>query len=278
MTYPDGTPVLEHDARCPEIAEPMIEPDPRRCTCRDQQGRTPSDGVVASWADGPLCAFDLETTGPDPLEARIVTATVVRIRPGRDKVVTDWLSDVDGEEIPAGAAAVHGVTTERAHAEGRPHREVLGEIVTALALEWATGVPVIGHNVSYDFTVVAQECLRSGLDPFQVAGPVIDTIVLDRGVDKYRKGKRTLTASAQVYGVALSEEDAHSSAADALASARIAWKIARRYPDVGSMPLHELQGWQADKHRTWADGFGAYLTKQGKTDDVSREWPLRGAS
>lgn len=266
----DAEPRLDHDARCPIWNGADVHTG---CTCRDQDGHMPR-----GWADGPLCAFDLETTAADPLEARIVTATVVRIRPGQDKVVTDWLSDVDGVEIPDGAAAVHGVTTERARAEGRPHREVLGEIVTALALEWAAGIPVIGHNVSYDFTVVAQECLRAGLDPFTVAGPVVDTIVLDRGVDRYRKGKRTLTAAAQVYGIELSEEDAHSSAADALASARIAWKIARRYPDVGSMPLHELQGWQADKHRTWADSFGAYLTKQGKTDDVSREWPMRGAS
>lgn len=279
MTYPDGTPVLEHDARCPEITEPGLYADPTRCNCRNEQGRTPRDGVVASWAEGPLCAWDLETTGPDPDTARIVTATVVRIRPGQDKHVTDWLSDVDGDDIPEGAAAVHGVTTEKARAEGRPHAEVVDEIALALQLEWAAGVPVVGHNLSYDLTVLARECERLGAaHRFEVGGPVIDTIVLDRGVDKYRKGKRTLTVTAEHYGIELSEEDAHSSAADALASARIAWKIARRYPAIGTMPLTELHTWQAEKHLAWAESFGKFLRISGKEDDVSREWPMRGVS
>lgn len=272
MTADAVEPRLDHDARCPVWRGADVLTG---CTCRDDQGKTPRP----SWADGPMCGWDLETSGPDPLTARIVTATTVRIRPGIDKHVTNWLSDVDGVEIPEGAAAVHGITTEKARAEGRPWAEVVEEVRLALELEWAAGIPVVGHNVSYDLTVLAAECGRADMAfPFRVTGPVIDTIVLDRGADRYRKGKRTLTAAAQVYGIELSEEDAHASDADALAACRIAWKIARRYPDIGQMPLDELQSWQAEKHRTWAEGFGAYLRKQGKDDDVSRDWPMRGAS
>lgn len=268
----DAEPRLDHDARCPIWNGADVHTG---CTCRDDDGHTPR----TSWADGPMCGWDLETTGPDPLTARIVTATVVRIRPGQDKHVTDWLSDVDGDEIPDGAAAVHGVTTERARAEGRPHAEVVDEIALALQLEWAAGIPIVGHNLSYDLTVLARECERLGMaHRFEIGGPVIDTIVLDRAVDKYRKGKRTLTATAEVYGIALSDEDAHTSSADALAAPRIAWKIARRYPQVGTMPLAELHEYQARKHFEWAEGFGKFLRISGKTDDVSREWPMRGAS
>lgn len=59
MTRTDGNPRLEHDLRCPEL----VSPDPSRCTCRDSEGHAPR----ASWADGPLCAWDLETTAADPL-------------------------------------------------------------------------------------------------------------------------------------------------------------------------------------------------------------------
>ena len=267
----DHEPQLLHDARCTS----WKTDNPELCDCRDQQGHTPRTG----WADGPLCPFDLETTGPEPLDARIVTATAIRIRPGHDNHVVNWLSDVDGEDIPEGASAVHGISTEHAHTHGRPLAEAVDELRTMLELEWSAGVPVVGHNVAYDLTVLARECERFAMRAFTIAGPVIDSIVLDRGVDKWRRGKRTLTATCQVYGIVLSEEDAHTSDADALASARIAWKIAKRYPDeVGNLALDELMEWQRLAHRDWANGLGQYLRRQGKVDDVSREWPLRSAS
>ena len=99
MTTTD--PVTEHDARCPEMAEPQLAPDPDRCTCRDAEGKTPREPAT-SWSTGPMCAFDLETTGQDPLTARIVTATVIRIRPNTPTPLnpTNWLSDVDGVRSP----------------------------------------------------------------------------------------------------------------------------------------------------------------------------------
>lgn len=271
MTTTD--PVTEHDARCPEITEPQLAPDPDRCTCRDQDGKTPRR-PGPSWADGPMCGFDLETTAADPFEARIVTASIVRVRPGVGATTLNWLSDVDGQEIPAEAANVHGISTEKARAEGRPHADVVAEIGQTLALEWAAGIPVVIFNASYDLTVQAEEHKRLGI-PFAVGGPVIDPLVLDRGLDRFRKGKRTLGVACSHYGVDLSEADAHSSDADSLAACRVAWKIARRYPVVGEMSLDALMKWQAEKHRAWANGFGAYLRKNGKTDDVSRAWPMR---
>lgn len=262
-------PRLDHHGQCTS----WKTDDPTDCDCRDDQGHSPP----TCWADGRMAAWDLETTAPDPLEARIVTATVIDIRPRKKTITTNWLAD-PGVEIPTEAAAIHGITTEHARAHGRPLLEVVTQVRAALEYSWQFGVPVVGHNLSYDLTVLACECERLGLPPFTVTGPVLDTIVLDRGVDKWRKGKRTLGATCQHYGVALSEDDAHNSDADALASARIAYKIARRYPVVGTMPLAALMQWQADRHRAWAESFGAYLVKSGKTDDVSRDWPLRGSA
>lgn len=274
MTAVDDAQV-EHDLRCPEFTAPGFEPDPTRCTCRDAQGHTPAE----SWADGPLAAFDLETSGKDPLTARIVTATLIRIRPGQPAETINWLSDCAGFDIPDEVAAIHGVTTAHAREHGQPHDHVVSEIRRELELGWVEQAPVVGHNVSYDLTVMQEECVRAGQQrTFRVAGPVIDTIVLDRGVDKYRRGSRKLIDTARHYGVRLTEAEAHGSEADALAAARIAYKIARRYPVIGTMPLAALQRWQADRHRAWANGFGAYLRDQGKTDDVCREWPLRSTT
>lgn len=269
MTTTDQ-PKLEHDARCATWGSN----DPAACTCRDESGHTPTD-----WTSGRLFGFDIESTGIDVETARVVTVTVLDIRPRKDPIVTNWLTDVGGEEVPAEAEAVHGISTEHARKHGRPIAEVINEVAGALQFAWECGVPVLGHNLgNYDLPLLAAECARLGLPEFKVTGPVIDSMILDRGTERYRKGKRTLTATCEYYGITLTEEDAHTSAGDALASARLAWKIGRKYPLIGTMPLPALQKWQQQAYLAWAENFGEYLVSQGKEDDVPRGWPMRGVA
>lgn len=227
---------------------------------------------MTGWADGPLAAFDLETTGVDPETARIITASILTV--GGDSVARNWLAD-PGVDIPEASTEVHGITTEHARTHGRPAGDVVREITEVLSGLWADGVPVVIYNAAYDLTVLDRETRRHhgvGVD----VGHVVDPLVLDRAMDRYRKGSgvRKLSYVCGVYGVPLSEEDAHSSDADALAAARVAWKIAKRYPRVGQTDLVTLQSDQRAWHRDWADNFGKYLTGKGRPDDVSREWPL----
>ena len=77
-----------------------------------------------TWMNGLRATFDLETTGVDVTTARIVTASLILLDPQGNVVRRgEWLAD-PGVEIPAGAAAVHGITTEYAREHGRPAREV----------------------------------------------------------------------------------------------------------------------------------------------------------
>src|SRR5699024_4019489 len=65
-------------------------------------------GPDKPWHTGSMVGFDLETTGKNPHEARIVTASIVLLDPqGRTRAHAEWLLD-PGVEIPAEAAAVHG--------------------------------------------------------------------------------------------------------------------------------------------------------------------------
>lgn len=84
-----------------------------------------------TWHGEPLAGFDLETTGTEPLEARIVTAAVVEVRGGEVIRQRTWLAD-PGIRIPAQASAVHGISSERAASEGRPARDVVAEIAQVL--------------------------------------------------------------------------------------------------------------------------------------------------
>ncbi|MGO3032108.1 MAG: exonuclease domain-containing protein, partial [Microbacterium gubbeenense] len=97
-----------------------------------------------------VAVFDLETTGVDVTSDRIVTA-YVGVLDGAGNVVEahDWLAD-PGIEIPEGAARVHGISTERARAEGRDACEVVDEIVSAVRALLAAGIPVVAYNAAFD--------------------------------------------------------------------------------------------------------------------------------
>jgi DNA polymerase III subunit epsilon len=231
------------------------------------------------WHRELLAGFDLETTGTDPHEARIVTAAVTEIRDGEPAGHREWLAD-PGVEIPADAVAVHGITGELATAEGRPAAEVAEAVAETLTGYWKAGVPVVVYNASFDITLLSAELRRHGLpslsdrlggaDP----GPVVDPYTIDREVDRYRRGKRTLEAVCAEYGVVL--DTAHDARSDALAAARLARAIAVRHPKVAALGPAELHRSQIEWYARWATDFQAFLRRKGQPDAVvDGTWPLR---
>lgn len=230
-----------------------------------------------NWHHGRLAAFDIESTGVDPQNDRIVTATVSVVGGGEPAASTSWLAD-PGVEIPAGAASVHGITTEIARAEGRPASEVVAEIIDSLAAEAAKGTPVVAFNARYDLTMLDREARRHGIVPLTERGfpvYVVDPLIIDKELWKFRKGKRTLTAVCEVYNVELSEEAAHAADADAIAAARVAWRLGERYDEL-TLPLPDLHAVQVEWAAEQAASLEDYFRRQGKDEVVEREWPIVG--
>ncbi|MFG3282323.1 3'-5' exonuclease [Streptomyces sp. NPDC048111] len=232
-----------------------------------------------SWHLEPLVGFDLETTGTEPREARIVTAAIVEVHGAKVVGRQGWLAD-PGIRIPAQASAVHGISSEHAAAQGRPAAEVADEVAEALAGHWRRGVPVVAYNAAFDLTLLAAELRRHQLPSLgdrlggAPMGPVVDPYTIDRSVDRYRKGKRTLEAVCVEYGVVL--EAAHDAAADALAAARVAVAIAERHPQVARLSLAELHDRQIQWYAEWAADFQQFLRNKGTADAVvDGSWPLR---
>ena len=225
------------------------------------------------WFDR-LGVFDLETTGIDVETSRIVSAHVGVLDAGGQVIEQhDWLAD-PGVEIPAQASAVHGITTERARAEGRPAPQVVAEIVAALEDLVARGIAITIYNAPYDLSLLHHEAVRHGVTPLHEPVPIIDPLVLDRAVDKYRKGKRTLEAAALVYGVSLT--DAHDAGADAVAAGRIAQALAGRYGAqlaIAGSDLHALQvDWCAEQSASFQD----YMRRtKDPSFTSSGSWPQR---
>ncbi|MFJ4949971.1 3'-5' exonuclease [Streptomyces sp. NPDC088760] len=231
------------------------------------------------WHRELLIGFDLETTGTDPRAARIVTAAVIEVRAGEPMGRREWLAD-PGVEIPADAVAVHGISNERAAAEGRPADQVADALADVLVAHWKTGVPVVAYNAAFDLTLLSAELRRYELPSLtdRLGGarpaPVIDPYTIDRWVDRYRRGKRNLEAVCAEYGIVLGA--AHNATADALAAARLASAIAERHPKIASLGPAELHQRQIEWYADWAADFQAFLRRKGEADAVvDGTWPLR---
>ncbi|WP_030045611.1 3'-5' exonuclease [Streptomyces resistomycificus] len=229
------------------------------------------------WHRELLIGFDLETTGTDPREARIVTAAVIEVRDGQPLGRREWLA---GVEIPADAVAVHGISNERAAADGRPADQVADAVADVLVGYWKTGVPVVAYNAAFDLTLLSAELRRHGLPSLRdrLGGvdpaPVVDPYTIDRWADRYRRGKRNLEAVCTEYGVLL--EAAHDASADALAAARLACAIAGRHPKVAALGPAELHRRQIEWYAEWAADFQSFLRRKGEADAVvDGTWPLR---
>ncbi len=221
-----------------------------------------------------LAVFDLETTGLDLRESRVVTACVLEI--DQDGLVVgkniEWLAN-PGIEIPEAASNVHGVTTEKAKEYGRPAKEVVSEILETLRGFLSLGTPVVAYNAPFDFTILHYEALRYDLQPLDNPKPIIDPLVLDKFVDTYRSGKRTLEVASKIYGVTL--EAAHNATADAIAAGRVAQSIALKHSGklpVDAMSLHDAQvEWSAAQDASY-EKF-----RRGSSPEftVQRGWPVK---
>lgn len=231
-----------------------------------------------SWTDGPLLGFDLETTSVDPMTALPVSFAFCWYDNGRKvKGKTGLINP--GIPIPPETTAIHGITDEMVQERGGTLLNSINGITEILIEASAQAMPVVGMNVSYDLTIVDQR-LRSfigsegGLRDYGWNGPVIDVSVIDRRVDKWRKGSRKLTDLCTHYGVTL--DKAHTAGADAQASVEVAIAQAAKYKQINNADAEMLYVQQAGWRREWARDFNEYLAKNDKPplEVTAGNWPL----
>lgn len=231
------------------------------------------------WHLGRLAGFDLETTGVDVETDRIVTACVVHCGGKHPTQSSTWLAN-PGVDIPEAAAAVHGITTEQAQAEGQPAGQVVQQVIAELVHAVESGIPIVAMNAAFDLTMLDREARRHQVMPLTdrvgESLRVVDPRIIDKQVDTYRPGKRTLTDLCRLYGVKL--DGAHSADADALAACRVAWRLGSQYPKLAELDLAQLHKAQVEWAAEQAASFQAHLRRKGEADAViDGSWPLRPA-
>lgn len=223
------------------------------------------------WAER-MVAFDTETTGVDPFDARMVSAAVVEFHDGIPVERYEWQID-PGVPIPPAATRIHGVHDD--HREGRQdHAEALDEILGTLDDYMIDGFTLVVYNAAFDLTLV-RELARDLLDEeWQPNGLVVDPMVIDRALDKFRKGRRHLAAQCEHYGVEL--DDAHDARADAEAAGYLAVKMGQKWSNVLSVPGAEMLSIQQTLAKQNDEGLRAWFVKTGRDPrEVVSGWPMR---
>ncbi|MFD3486896.1 exonuclease domain-containing protein [Streptomyces sp. NPDC058665] len=234
---------------------------------------------MTHWYEGPLAAFDIETTGTDAEEDRIVSAAlVVQDISGSRARVTRWLVN-PGIPVPVEATEVHGLTDALVQRTGRWPAPVIEEVGRGLAEQCMAGRPLVVMNAPFGLTLLDREMRRhrgSSMARYLENAPfcVLDPGVLDRHLDPFRKGRRRLIDLCSLYGVML--DGSHDAAADAVAALEVVRSVGRRFATTTQqLTAAQLHARQASWHAAQSRGRPEWFARGGSRAAAGPAWPLR---
>lgn len=232
---------------------------------------------TGKWFDRNFISFDVETTGVDVEEDRIVTASVSLVSPDGSYKTKDWLIN-PGIDIPGESSSVHGITSEIARRDGAEPKESIEEIINLIRESNKRGIPVVIYNARFDMSILEKEARRHEVKPlseYSETTNVIDPFILDKAMDAYRPGSRKLSEVCAHYGIDFPEETAHSADVDALNTALLARKIAEKYESSIESSMAKIYSKQISWAEEQAVGLSKYLSKKHNKDiQINPKWPL----
>ena len=168
----------------------------------------------------PICFFDLETTGINITNDRIVEMAVLKLNPDGTQEEKFWLVNPE-IPIPAEAAAVHGITDEKI-ADAPTFKQLAAEI-SAFIIH----CDLAGFNSDrFDIPLLAEEMLRADFDFDLKNLKTVDVQTIFHEMEQ-----RTLTAALKFY-CEQDLTDAHSAMADTRATFDVLQAQLNRYTDL----------------------------------------------
>ena len=197
----------------------------------------------------PVAFIDLETTGLDTDEARIVQLATLKLFPSGETILHSRMVN-PGMPIPPGAVAIHGITDE--NVAGCPR---FGEIAPGVAA-FLAGCDLAGYNIAaYDVPLLEAEFRRAGIE-FSLEGRrIVDAMRIF-----HTREPRNLEGAVRFY-CGLDIEDAHSAEADTLSSFQVLVGQFKRYPDL-PLDLDELD--RISRPPEWFDRSGKLIWQDGE--------------
>lgn len=161
-------------------------------------------------------AFDVETTGLNPMENEIIEIGALKVRDGK---VAERFMEFIHPTAPISAAITNltGITNEMV-AGARPRCEVVSDF-----LDFCEDDILIGHNVSFDYSFMKCSAAADGL-PFEKLG--IDTLKIAKKVHSDLDSK-SLGSLCAYYNI--ENRAAHRAYHDALATAKLYQTLAHYF-------------------------------------------------
>jgi DNA polymerase-3 subunit epsilon len=234
---------------------------------------------------GDLLVFDVESTGVNVELDRILTCYAMLEGP-EGTIKREWRWTINpGVEVPEGAAAVHGMTTEWIRDNGREDAgPAIFEIFKVLFNASEKRIPIVAYNARYDLSILHNEMIRhgqaDGVEQLLSKGAIFyDASVHEKERNKYVKGSgmRTLKNTCLRYGIEFDDEKAHAAQYDVQKTAELSRKLLAKERKLG---LVELMPLLIEWKREQDESLEKYFTKaQKKNEDgsairIDRGWPL----
>jgi CBS domain-containing protein len=175
--------------------------------------------------------IDTETTGLDPVKARIVEIAAVPLKHGKlDEAAALRRLIRPGVPIPQVATGIHGID-DAAVAAAPDFATAWPEFTGAIS-----GAVLIGHTLGFDLALLKHECERAGLA--WAAPRTLDTALLAQVAEPHLGGY-TLEHLASWLDVTL--EGRHSALGDAILTARIFLALTPKLRDGNIRTLAEAE-------------------------------------
>jgi len=198
----------------------------------------------------PICFFDLETTGIEVAKDRIVEISIFKVYPNGNKESKTWLVNPT-IPIPPQTTAVHGITNEKV-ANEPTFKELANQIHNIIKDSDLAGF----NSDRFDIPLLAEEMLRAEVD-FDMK----NRVSVDVQTIFHKKEERTLSAALKFY-CGKNLENAHSAAADTMATYEILIAQLDKYPDLEN-DMKSLSEYTTRKKSVDFAGFIA-LNNEGK--------------
>ena len=171
---------------------------------------------------------------------------------------------------PINNAEIHGITDEMVQELGWPAEDVINGLMLHMRNAVEMEMPIVIFNAPYDWTTLHAHAARLGIEWDLAEAIIIDPMVLDKQIDKWRSGGRKQADVARHYGIEI-VGDLHTAAVDADLAVQIARAMGRGYPSLSDLDFAPRQKqWAINQQRD----LQRYFAKKGGGSLVHIGWPI----
>lgn len=217
-----------------------------------------------------IVAMDTETTGVDYERDEIVTVSFVEVGDDEKFKIKEWLLKSSVESSPE-AYGKHLVDRKDQLENGLEYDKTIVEICREIVEDVDY---LITANGAFDLTMLQSSFNRTnGEDYFDLSTvKMIDVMVLDKYLDKYRRGNRKLTDLAKHYDINF-EGIPHNSTFDSILTYAIYMRLSETMKQEGHS-IDELPRICETQYHEQRKSLAEYFDRIGKRATITTGYPV----